>query len=295
MEISCTYARDPSFLLAVRLTGTLSGHPPPLVSWPIISQLQSSESSTPPGRTHCVTTTTTATTPDTAALSPKADSLPLLLPNTGLLGIPAGLVKKIRDGNCIDLGDLLPEALEWAFKRSTEDKSDKDKRKKFHISSVTDWVLAFATFMAVTVQFKPERAAALATYMTIVARLAREVPGQVWCRYDRLFRQAAAVNPSLPWDHQESDIWLAAMAENPRAGDLGSVTVPRTSARGEEVELCRRFNRGDCPFQHCRYRHACGICRARNHPARDCPLLQTPVPPAKRPPLGDRRPGQVLR
>jgi hypothetical protein len=171
----------------------------------------------------------------------------LLLPNTGLLGIPAGLVKKIRDGNYIDLGDLLPEALEWAFERSTEDKSDKDKRKKFHISSVTDWVLAFATFMAVTVQFKPERAAALATYMTIVARLAREVPGQVWCRYDRLFRQAAAVNPSLPWDHRESDIWLAAMAENPRAGDLGSVTVPRTSARGEEVELCRRFNRGDCP------------------------------------------------
>jgi hypothetical protein len=120
----------------------------------------------------------------------------LLLHNTGLLGIPAGLVK-IRIVNYIDLGNLLPEALEWAFECSTEDKSDKDKRKKNPISSVTDRVPAFATFMAVTVQFKPERAAALATYMIIVARLAREVAGQVWCHYNRLFRQAAAVNPYL--------------------------------------------------------------------------------------------------
>ena len=52
--------------------------------------------------------------------------------------------------------------------------------------------------------------------MSIVARLAREVPGQVWQRYDRLLRQAAAVNSALAWDRREMDIWLAATVEHPR-------------------------------------------------------------------------------
>lgn len=199
-------------------------------------------------------------------------------------------MKKIRDGSYVDLGDLLPEALEWAFERAADDKStDKEKRKKFQVVSITDWILAFSIFAAITVQLKPERAVALVTYTTIIARLAREVPGRVWFRYDRLFRQAAAVNPSLAWDRREPDIWLAAMVEHPQpAGSAQVTTSYRAGAQGEETELCRRFNRGECFFQQCKYRHACGICRSRSHPARDCHLLHTP---AKRPPPGERQQG----
>ena len=57
-------------------------------------------------------------------------------------------MRKITEGCYIDLGDLLPEALEWAFERSAEDKApDKDRLRKFPVANITDWVLAFATYM----------------------------------------------------------------------------------------------------------------------------------------------------
>ena len=206
----------------------------------------------------------------------------LVLPSTGLLGIPASLVAKIKAGKFIDLGDLLPEALEWAFERSSEDKKDEGKKKRFAISSVADWTLAFATFMAVAVHFKPCLAAPLATYMTIVARLAREVQGQVWLRYDKLFRQAVAVNPALPWDRREPDVGLAAMSEQPRPAAF-NLTTPRSTAPrgGSETEICKRFTRGECHSQACKFRHACMLCQSPGHPARDCFMLR---PPARRPP-----------
>ena len=81
--------------------------------------------------------------------------------------------------------------------------------------------------MGVTVHFAPHRAAPLATYMAIVARLAREVPGECWLRYDRMFRQAAAVNPALPWDRREPDVWLAAMVERSAPTGGGSTVTPQ--------------------------------------------------------------------
>ena len=204
------------------------------------------------------------------------------------MGIPAALVKKIKAERFIDLGDLLPEALEHAFDRGSEERgSDRERKTKFPIGSVTDWALAFATYMAVAVHFRPERAQPLATYMTIITRLAREVTGQVWSRYDRLFRQAAAGNPKLQWDHREPDIWLAALAEQPRRPPTSTGVPSRPSGTRAEGEICRRFSRGECPSQvGCRFRHCCGICQARSHPARDCPLIR---PPASRPPPGDYR------
>ena len=73
----------------------------------------------------------------------------------------------------MDLGDLLPEALEWTFDRASKDRaSDKEKRRKFPLVAIMDWVLAFATFMAVAVHFDPTRVRSPATYMTIMAWLA---------------------------------------------------------------------------------------------------------------------------
>ena len=90
-------------------------------------------------------------------------------------------------GKYVDLGDLLLEALEWAFERLMEEKKEEGKKNKFSAATVADWSLAFATYMAVAVHFDPKLASPLAVYMAIVARLAREVPGQAWLRYDKFF------------------------------------------------------------------------------------------------------------
>lgn len=248
----------------------MSGQPPAVTTWPPaeqttqVSPSQPSVASTsgPP-----VAATAVSTTP--AGTGTNVQNFKL--PSTGLMGIPASLVKRIVDGNFVDLGELLPEALEQAFDRSTEEKPS-EKRKKFPITSVVDWMYAFSSYMAVAVHFDPGKGRPLATYMSIVALLARDVPGQVWQRYDRLFRQAAAANPALAWDRREPDIWLAATVERPRA-PLTPASGSRPQGTDPEPEICRRFSRGECILPYCRYRHICGICRSRSHAARECPLV----------------------
>lgn len=65
----------------------------------------------------------------------------------------------------MDLGDLLPEALEWAFDRAS-DGADREKRRRFTTDTMNDWALAIATFMAVWVQSSPSLAIPLATFTT---------------------------------------------------------------------------------------------------------------------------------
>ena len=77
---------------------------------------------------------------------------------------------------------------------------------------------------SVTVHFQPERAFEMAAYAHIIAGLARDVGGQAWSRYDRTFRQAAAVNHQLPWSKREQDIWLQAACEPSHGVPLATAT-----------------------------------------------------------------------
>ena len=114
----------------------------------------------------------------------------------------------------MDLADLLLEALhEMQFDEAKETKAkDEAKKKKFTISPTLDWSVAFSTFMAVTSYFYPSWAFALLAFQSIVLNLARDVGGQAWLIYDKVFRQAAAVNPGLDWHKREQDIWFMSVA-----------------------------------------------------------------------------------
>ena len=246
------------------------------------TQCRSSSSPAPVAQSQAVTSVVVAGQDKLQTASKEPPTL--ILPITGLLGIPGPLVLRIRLGKYVDLGDLLPEALKWALERLMEEKKEEGKKKKFSVATVAGWSLAFATYMAMAVHFDPKLASPLAVYMAIVARLAREVPGQAWLRYDKLFRQAVAVNPALPWDRREPDVWLAAMAEQPRLGGTSFVNPGHSPAPwdGPESagEICKRYTREECPSQvACKFRHACMLCKSPGHPARDCFMLR---PPARR-------------
>ena len=307
---TCVCPHSPFSAGAGTSAGTLSGAPPAVPTWLLPSITTSGTSQTgastpveasagatvaqPPGagamslaaavlmQSRSLATQMVAVglaTPQPAA----KDTPTLVLPISGLLGIPGPLVARIREGKFIDLGDLLPEALEWAFDRMCEEKKEEGKKKKFPLSSITDWTLSFATYMAVTVHFVPQRAAPLATYMAIVARLAREVPGECWLRYDRMFRQAAAVNPALPWDCRELNVWLTAIVERSAPTGGGSVVTPRAQpiralsqhAPAPGAKVCWRHQSGSC-FGTCKFVHACVQCLSPNHVVKDCPKRPAP-------------------
>ena len=62
--------------------------------------------------------------------------------------------------------------------------------------------------------FNAKRAFDLVTYASIVLTLARDIKGSAWAKYDRLFHQAAAVNPQLLWHRREQDIWMMSATES---------------------------------------------------------------------------------
>ena len=167
-----------------------------------------------PGQVSPLPTPTSALLPKTSSAEDTSPCLPLL----GLPPIPLHLVRAIREQRFIDLEDLLPEALqESQFDSSSMSKDTKtketEKKKKYSISSTLDWSIAFAIFSAGVTHADPSRAFSLATYASIVLGLARNSKSQAWLKYDRLFRQAVAVNLAFPWHRREQDLWLMALSD----------------------------------------------------------------------------------
>ena len=128
----------------------------------------------------------------------KAESqLDLVLPASGLLPIPGHLVKAIKEGRFIELSDLLPEALrEMPFEKASKKKEDTKGKRKHTIVTPLDWMVALTVYTATMVCFSPKWAFKLAAYSSIILTLAQDIKGTAWMKYDRHFRQAAAVNPA---------------------------------------------------------------------------------------------------
>lgn len=143
-----------------------------------------------------------ARAPTSTNPAPKAAGKPeesFILPTSGRPPIPRHVVQAIKAGKYVDLSDLLPEALwDMQFDDTKEAKArDETKRRRYSIHLTLDWSVAFATYTAVASHFNPSRAFALSAYTSIVVNLAKEVGRQAWHCYDKVFRQAATVNPSL--------------------------------------------------------------------------------------------------
>ena len=98
--------------------------------------------------------------------------------NPSLPPIPKCLLKAIKAGQYVDLGDLLPEALAKAFNSAVKEiKEDKPSKKAFPFIIPLDWGLAFATFASATTHFHPTKAQQLLSYSVIIFRLSRKVGG----------------------------------------------------------------------------------------------------------------------
>ena len=78
---------------------------------------------------------------------------------------------------------------------------------------------AWNTFLAMLVQFHPQKALQLVKYQAIMCHLFTAYPAAVCLKYDSLFRQAAAIHSSklIAWEHLKEDFLVML-----RTVDLGN-------------------------------------------------------------------------
>ena len=173
----------------------------------------------------------------------------LLLPASGLPPILRHLVQAIKDRKFVDFGDLLPEALQEAqFDKVSDKRDDSKTQKKYTITTPLDWMVSITTCMAVAVHFNTKGAFDLATHASIVLTLACDIKGSACAKYDRLFRQAAAVYPQLSWHRREQVIWMMSVTESTSLATAWPPSQQGLPSAPSSMEICRKWNRGSCPL-----------------------------------------------
>jgi hypothetical protein len=172
------------------------------------------------------------------------------------------------------------------------------------IQSPLAWMSCFLAYVAVLTPDAKTRD--LLTYGRLVLREAQRHGGPGWQEYDKIFRQHAALDPSVKWnelnaslhastvmtfrsgsshccglchepDHDAANCALLGiqtqLPQLPtiRGGPPTHGGPVRRAARPETLErICVSWNRGRCSFPNCSFRHVCATCKRRGHRAKEC-------------------------
>ena len=138
-----------------------------------------------------------------ANLSPVANAS-LSLPSNGvyvgdsLVLVPAKLAARIRQGNYIDMGELLPEF--WSHTREDDSqKPDTKTRKNRKVIDIFTWLQCYGTYVSVRAASNPALIAELVAYMIMIVRTSQDFSGLAWVRYDAAFRRQAALTGNTQW------------------------------------------------------------------------------------------------
>ena len=187
------------------------------------------------------------------------------VPGAGLPAIPGSLVKRIRNGEFVEFGELLPEFIGEAFLAKQGGKS---LRKPPIVDKLADWVLAFSGMAAVLIDSNKGSAAQLISYQASIVRLYRDYPGKAWLAYDRAFRQKMAASKRGNWGQIDHDLW--ALALGPQSSSLQRYMVPQGSARRPFLS-CGAWNLQRCAKPYCQFPHVCAACGRTGHRVQACP------------------------
>ena len=257
------------------------------------------------GNSEQLTTPTTSSTSLAAAInsSPFASQSSHGVQSSGFTPeIPATYVRSIQMGEFFDLSKLLPENLLKMSLASENDGNDvsfvlgpnqelklKKNNRKVEISNISDWTLAFTTYMKVVLEKFPHRSHELINYLDIIQDAARYQRSFTWLIYDRLFRYKASNNKSINWGVRDNELWirLSTMSQEQLMVDYPMVVNDSVFNNGpskyvsggssaKRDELCHSFNRGHTCPRFCKFIHRCNKegCLG-DHPGIRCPKFQS--------------------
>ncbi len=122
----------------------------------------------------------------------------------GLAPVPAKLAARIRRGEYIDMGELLPEF--WSNLREEESEARRGRRGR-KVTDIFTWLQCFTSYIAVRALASPLLIPELMAYMAMVVRVSQDYPGLAWVRYDAVFRRQAALTGNTRWSVINSSLY----------------------------------------------------------------------------------------
>ncbi len=249
----------------------------------------------------------------------RAHKQPKLWIGDGLPAIPRKLHASILNWEFVDLAELKhPSSTETLGADPDTQKLiitpslEVSRYKRKPIRDIVTWTQCFAVYTAVLATKESSIVPELMAYMISTIRSAQEYDEPAWQLYDRAFREKAAATGFKKWSQLDPVLYnrcFTAKAKQvpfclhcAQSGHLPescpsqkkrpfSVNsgIPPWSAPAKAARLqprrdstiCGMFNKGNCTFKFCKYRHICAIpgCEGR-HPATVCPKRQPTMPAA---------------
>ena len=218
---------------------------------------------------------------ESSSLWQKTDNAFIVGP--GHAPIPAKLVAKIREGQFVELADLLSinlRAVEQEPQTFLEGKLlvSKSKRRQVEITDILTWTEAFTIFQMVTCEAHPQQWSDLIKYKLLIIQTAHQFSGRAWLEYDLAFRKDAAASGLSGWSKMNLDLYsfhlrlpATSSPQQLLSSWPGSSQSP-VDSRDTSVRtpFCRSWNEGLCRWAlgRCRF---CSNCDGE-HAKVNCPF-----------------------
>ena len=220
----------------------------------------------------------------------------------GLPPVPPKLVKRIQDGQFIDMAELLPTNLS-SSQPTDDEQPNKTKNKYQEVTNIVRWLQCFGIYLAVISQSAPHRTLDLLGYQNLIIQGYLNYQDGRWVVYDRQFRQKASATLVPEWSAIDTTLWNLAFSshvtghhdDKPQEATYLRKDPPqayrtpwKSSPLPRKQRICLEWNdtpSTNCPYPACRYEHTCYRCAHnpsitdRHHKAMFCPQWVKQAPP----------------
>ena len=124
----------------------------------------------------------------------------------GIPPVPDKLATKIRKGEFVEMGELLPEF--WSLKGEDGEPSRDNKPRKIRkVMDIFTWLQCFGAYVSVRATQAPHLIPEFMAYMATIVRVSQDYSGLAWVRYDAAFHRQAALTNNTRWSVINSTLY----------------------------------------------------------------------------------------
>ena len=173
------------------------------------------------------------------------------------------IVDKVLAGQYVEMASLLPlsptsvTAQEHTFRLSTGTSGNvlvsQQPRSGRKITVLADWLEAWNNSAEIVRHSHPDRKPELALYQHTIFQAACMFDFVAVAEYDRLFRSRAALDSSMRWDSEKSDLYTTTFNAKTCRLFRQAEGSRRNTTDTTANDICRLFNWGTCKRKACAY------------------------------------------